>query len=186
MFTLSDALDAVYTLAFHPSGKQLSAAGAEKLIHTWDLTPDGGTLARSTIAHEDSILQIAYSPDGRTLASTAADRLIKIWDVEKGTEIKVLDAQKDWALALVFSPDGSLLAVGRYDGSVSLYDTAKGIRKLDPKRALRNAPMSTRSGLSLARVGLRFRSCRKLITSAVGIALLILWTSRLFISAWLR
>ena len=140
LFTLSDALDAVYTLAFHPSGKQLSAAGAERLIHTWDLTPEGGTLARSTIAHEDSIMQIAYSPDGRTLASTSADRLIKIWDVEKGTEIKVLDAQKDWALALVFSPDGSLLAVGRYDGSVSLYDTANGMRTLDPIRAPRNAP----------------------------------------------
>ena len=134
LFTLSDALEAVYALAFHPSGKQISAGGADKIIRTWDLGPDGATLVRSIIAHEDAIIQLAYSSDGKKLVSTSADRLVKIWDVENGQEIKVLDKQPDWPMALGLSPDGRRLCVGRYDGSVSIYELSSGRRVLDPIR----------------------------------------------------
>ena len=48
MFTLTEPTGVVQTLAFHPSGLALSAAGADKTIRTWELTPtqnrpaDGG------------------------------------------------------------------------------------------------------------------------------------------------
>lgn len=134
LFTLSDALDTIYALAFHPSENQISAGGADKMIRTWDLTPEGGTLVRSTIAHEDAIIQLAYSPDGKIMVSAASDRLIKIWDVKNGLEIKMLEKQPDWAMALAFSPDGQRLAIGRYDGSISIYEVASGRRVLDPVR----------------------------------------------------
>ena len=131
LFTLSDSLDTVYALAFHPSGRQLSAAGADKMIRTWDLTGQDGTLAFSTIAHEDAIVQLAYSADGRRMVTAAADRRVKVWDVEKRTELRVLPAQSDWPTALALAPDGRSVAVGRYDGSVSLYDLASGRLQAD-------------------------------------------------------
>lgn len=128
IFTLSDALDAIYALAFHPSGKTITAAGADKCIRTWELSAEGGTLASSIIAHEETIIGLEYSPDGKYLVSTGQDRLIKIWDVHKGVEIRVLERQPDWALGVAFSPDGRKLAIGRYDGSVSVYDMTSGAR----------------------------------------------------------
>ena len=129
LFTLSDSLDTVYALAFHPSGRQLSAAGADKMIRTWDLAGQDGTLAFSTIAHEDAIVQLVYSADGRWMVTAAADRRVKVWDVEKRTELRVLTAQSDWPTALALH--GQRLAVGRYDGSVSLYDLASGRLQAD-------------------------------------------------------
>ncbi len=126
LFTLSEPLDGISSVAFRPSGDQLAAAGADKLIRTWDLADKGGSLAQSTIAHEDAILQILYSPDGKDIISTSADRTIRIWDAATLTPIKVLENQPDWVQAMSISPDGKRLAVGRYDGTVSVYDLETG------------------------------------------------------------
>ena len=99
------------------------------MIRTWDLAGQDGTLAFSTIAHEDAIVQLAYSADGRWMVTAAADRRVKVWDVEKRTELRVLPAQSDWPTALALN--GQRLAVGRYDGSVSLYDLASGRLQAD-------------------------------------------------------
>lgn len=141
IYTLSDSTDVVYTLAFHPSGKQLSAAGADKSIRTWEITPTGGALKNSFIAHDDEIVQIAYSPDGSVLASTSADRTVKLWDVESGQLVKALEKQPRWAEAIAFSPDGRTLAVGSFDGSVKIYavetgkSPARAVRKLTKGRS---------------------------------------------------
>ena len=140
LYTLSEPTDAVQTVAFRPSrtgattssGTILSAAGNDKTIRTWTLTPQGGTLLRSVLAHNAPILHIAYSPDGRQLASTASDRTVKIWNADTGAEVRTLERQPDWSQALAWSPDGAHLAVGRYDGTVGIYDIASGRRIADP------------------------------------------------------
>jgi WD40 repeat protein len=140
LFTLSDALDTVYAVAFHPSGKQLSAAGADKMLRTWELSAESGTLAFSTIVHEDAIVRLAYSPDGTRLVTAGADRVIKVWDVDRRTELRVLPEQPDWPMAMAMAPDGKRLAVGRYDGSVSVYGLDTGRLQADLLRAAPAVP----------------------------------------------
>jgi WD40 repeat protein len=125
-YTLSDSLDAVNTIAFHPSGKLLAGAGADRTIRVWELGENEGRQIKSLIAHEDAINQIAFSPDGKTLASASADRRVKIWDASELVEIHTTEIQSDWVFALAFSPDGKRLAVGRYDGSMAVYDPVTG------------------------------------------------------------
>jgi WD40 repeat protein len=136
LYTLSEPTDAIQTVAFRPGTGSartiLSAAGNDKSIRTWTLTPQGGTLLRSVLAHNAPILRIAYSPDGKLLASTAADRTVKIWNADTGAEVRTLERQRDWSQALAWSPDSAHLAVGRYDGTVAIYDVASGRRIADP------------------------------------------------------
>ncbi len=166
LYTLSEPTDAVNTLAFAlsatapsgtaPSGttapgtKQsstllLSAAGNDKTIRTWELTPQGGKQIRAVLAHNAPILHIAYSPDGKLLASTASDRTVKIWNAATGEEVRTLERQSDWSQALAWSPDSARLAVGRFDGTVSIYDVATGRRVSDPI-----APIAAAAHASLA------------------------------------
>ena len=132
LFTLSDALDGITTITYHPSGKQIAAAGYDKTIRVWDLTDKGGTLGNSMISDEDIILQLAYSRDGKVLVSTSADRSIRFRDAVTLNPIKDLDDQPDWVEAISISPDGKWLAAGRYNGTVSIYDCATYSQVLGP------------------------------------------------------
>jgi WD40 repeat protein len=117
---------AVNTIAFHPSGRWLAGAGADRIIRVWELGENEGRQIKSLIAHEDAINQIMFSPDGKTLVSASADRRVKIRDASKLEEIHTTEVQSDWVFALAFSPDGKRLAVGRYDGSIAFYDPVTG------------------------------------------------------------
>src|SRR5205085_3968109 len=102
LFTLSDALDALNAVAFHPSGKFLAGAGADRIIRVWELGASEGKQVRSMIAHEDAINALAFSPDGRLLASTGADKLVKLWDAATLVETHTCEVQPDWVFALAF------------------------------------------------------------------------------------
>ena len=122
-----------YAVAFSRDGRRLAAAGADKILRLWNVTPAGGKLARSAFAHEGAILRVVFSPDGRRLFTTGEDRRVKVWDTATLTERRVLERQPDWAPALALSPDARRLAVGRFDGSVALYDAATGARLPQPR-----------------------------------------------------
>ena len=110
------------------AGKQLAAAGYDRVIRVWEVNELEGRQIRSLIAHEHAIHELIYSPDGRLLASTGADKRIKIWDAATLTETTTIEIQPDWVFALAFSPDGKRLVAGRYDGSIAFYDSTTGKR----------------------------------------------------------
>ncbi|HUI42303.1 MAG TPA: c-type cytochrome domain-containing protein [Terriglobia bacterium] len=122
LYTLSDATDGLTSLAYSPSGAEIAAAGYDKTIYIWRLGNDGGSLAQSLIADEDSILALVWSPDGKTMITSSADGSIRFRDEATLNPIGVIDHQPDWVEALGLSPDGRTLAAGRYNGSLSLYD----------------------------------------------------------------
>ena len=122
LYTLGDALDGLTSIAFSPSGKQIAAGGYDKTIWVWNLASDGGTLAHSLIADEDSILSLAWSPDGKEIITSSSDGSIRVRDAGTLDPIRVIDKQPDWVEALCLSPDGHWLAAGRWNGTVSLYD----------------------------------------------------------------
>ena len=46
LFTITDSLDAVYTVAVHPSGRWFAAAGADRMIRTWAWNGDAASARR--------------------------------------------------------------------------------------------------------------------------------------------
>ena len=116
---MSESSARLLTMAIHPNGREVSAAGADKMIRTWRLSGQGGTLLRSTFAHKGAVLDLAYTPDGQTLVSSGEDLLVKFWNSGTLEELDSLDKQSDWVSVLDISPDGRTLVLGRYDGTVS-------------------------------------------------------------------
>ncbi len=120
---LGESSAELYSLALHPSGKLVAAAGEDKMIRIWKLHEgQGGDLLSSFFAHDSSVLQLAFTPDGQTLISAGSDRLVKFWDVDTSQERRTLEPQPDWVLALAVSPDSKRLVLGRYDGPVVFHE----------------------------------------------------------------
>ena len=123
---ISESSARLLTMAVHPNGREVSAAGADKMIRTWRLSGQGGTLLRSTFAHNGAVLDLAYTPDGETLVSSGEDLLVKFWNSDTLEELDSLDQQSDWVSVLDISPDGRTLVLGRYDGTVSFVPIPPG------------------------------------------------------------
>ena len=122
LYTLGEPQDGIVAIAFSPDGRQIAAAGYDKLIYVWNLEPKAATLAASLIADEDTILQLVWSPDGKEIITSSADGSIRVRDAATLNPIRVLPDQSDWVEALSISADGKRLAAGRYDGTLSVYD----------------------------------------------------------------
>lgn len=142
LYTLGDATDGLTSLEYSPSGDRIAAAGYDKTIYVWRLGDSDGTLVRSLIADEGSILAMVWTPDGKTIVTSSSDGSIRFRDAATLDPLRVIDHQPDWVQALSISPDGKMLAAGRYNGSLTVYDT----NAQDSSRA----QMKTRRGANLS------------------------------------
>lgn len=116
--TLGEAKDLLHALAWRPDGKELLAAGYERVIRVWE--PSQGKLLRTLMDHSDSVNALAWRADGQLFASAAADRTVKVWNAE-GKRLYTLSQATDWLYALAWSPDGQTLAAGGVDKSLRLF-----------------------------------------------------------------
>jgi len=124
---IPDALDGctVESLAFHPQGRLLAAAGIDWMatsgsdgaICLWDIVdrcevalfPGGATC-------------IAYHPGGRYLASASVEQTICLWDTEEKEIVAELSGHEGAVTALAYNHDGSLLASGGEDRLLRLWN----------------------------------------------------------------
>ncbi len=122
LYTLGDATDGLTSVEYSPSGDRVAAAGYDKTIYVWRLGDSDGSLIRSLIADEGSILALVWTPDGKMIVTSSSDGSIRFRDAATLDPLRVIDKQPDWVQALSVSPDGNRLAAGRYNGSLTLYD----------------------------------------------------------------
>ena len=112
----------VYTVAFHPDGKQLASGGWDQSIKIWDAAR--GVIVRSLAGHRGFVTKLAYGADGRRLASCSEDRSVRVWDAETGRGVATLLGHPELLHALAFGPDGRNLASGSVSGEVKLWNLA--------------------------------------------------------------
>jgi WD40 repeat protein len=144
LYTLSEATDWVYAVAWHPDGKHLAAAGVDKSIRVWAVSAAGGRVVHSVFAHAGPVTRLAYAADGSTLYSLSEDRTAKAWKTATMEERQVYPAQPETPLALAVRGDHKQLALGRYDGVLVLLDEATGKVQSEPLPIKPKPPQLTR------------------------------------------
>lgn len=120
----------VRSIAFHPNGETLVAAGGrpgiEGEIIRWDIAT-GESLYRVT-GHRDCIYDIEFSPDGETIATCSYDKSLQVWDAETGESQQTLLDHVDAVYAIAYSPDGTRIASAAGDRTIKLWDVETGER----------------------------------------------------------
>lgn len=113
----------VWSIAFHPDGKQLAAGRFDGKIHLWNWR--SGKQGPILQGHTTIVNKLAFSLDGSLLASSSVDGAIFVWNVETGGQLAQLITQGA-VQSLAFSPNGEMLAYGGAGMAIRLWDTVTG------------------------------------------------------------
>ena len=106
----------IWDVEFGPNGRWLASAGADGVIHLWDL--DSRQLTRLGEI-DDVVMSICFSPSGATLASANGDGTVRLWDVGRGIPIGEPLVKRTLAFKVIeFTPDGQGLVAGNNDGNL--------------------------------------------------------------------
>ena len=117
----SQELRTVYSVAFHPDGRQLASACYDGKIRLHDART-GQLLQKPLEGHTRWVTCVAFSPDGRQLASASTDKTVCLWDVETGKLKRTFRNHRHSVWSVAFSPDGRRLASGDWTGIAHLWD----------------------------------------------------------------
>jgi hypothetical protein len=131
---LLDSDDSILAMALSSDGKQLAAAGCDRLVRIWDLTAGVTNIKQvQTIEnHADWVLGLAFSPDGKWLLTASRDKTAKIWDIANKESLVTFPDHQQPVYGVCLSADGkSGISVGE-DGNLRFWqatDQAKNIGK---------------------------------------------------------
>jgi hypothetical protein len=118
--------DVVFSVAFHPDGKQLASASFDKTVRLWDLTSDKPE--RTFTHHSDFVYAVAFSPDGQWLASASKDRSVRLVEVGTGKSRLTLSGMEQDVLAVAVRPDGQAVVSAGFETGLVWWDPQTGKR----------------------------------------------------------
>ena len=124
-YTLSDGW--IRTVAIHPDGRRLFAAGEKGTV--WVLDPDTGRELLAYKGHGGTAIDaLVLSPDGEKVASASRDGTVRIWDSRSGLdEIQLtIRGRSEVVTCVRYSRDGGRLWTCGIDGSVRMWETGTG------------------------------------------------------------
>jgi len=119
--TFSEIRQVVFSVAFSPDGRRLTAAGNDGggwVVKVWD--SETGQNPRTFRASRE-IHSVSFSPDGRWLALGIGDGGVKLWDAASGQAIVVGKHDRE-VTGLTFHPNGRRLVSAGRDGTVKVWD----------------------------------------------------------------
>ena len=129
--TLRGSRHALNSVALHPRGTHVAAAGGEPgaagEVLVWSVT--GGDPQRWS-GHTDAIYALDYHPDGTRLVTASYDRLLQLWNTDTGEVLATLRHHTAPVYAGRFSPDGQTILSGGADQTVKLWNSTTGERIL--------------------------------------------------------
>jgi len=122
---LKDHSDAVYGLSFHPQGRLLASAGADRSVKVWRVE-DGQrlyTLGEMT----DWVYCVAWHPEGRHLAAGGVDKTVRLWaaDDKGGKLVASAYAHEKPVWRLAFRPDGQMLYSLGEEGVIKIWSVPR-------------------------------------------------------------
>ena len=165
---LKDHSDTVHGLAFHPDGKLLASASADRTVKVWDA--DTGQRLYTLGDATDWLYCLAWSPDGKRLAAGGVDKSLRVWEADRDGGKLALAAfaheRPVWRLG--YTSDGETLYSVGEDRVITAWDAAKlSESKVLPAQAEAVLAFAVRPDGKQLAVGL-FDGSGLLVDSATG------------------
>ncbi|KAI9152486.1 Cytosolic iron-sulfur protein assembly protein [Blastocladiella emersonii ATCC 22665] len=137
--TLAGHTEAVWSVAWHPSGKLLASCSSDKSVRIWGPRYPSADSPWDTKAvldggHKRTVRSVSFAPSGNMLATASFDATIGIWDRDPAAvndggagELEfdyaaTLEGHESEAKSVAWSSDGGLLATCSRDKSVWIWE----------------------------------------------------------------
>ncbi|BES98472.1 WD domain, G-beta repeat [Nesidiocoris tenuis] len=115
----------VFGCTFHPDGKYLSSAGADRQILIWNVYGECENISSMT-GHSGAVMDIQFTTDGNNIVTCGTDMTVALWDVMAGQRIKRLKGHTAYVNAVHPTRRGQfLIASGSDDCSIKIWDPRK-------------------------------------------------------------
>jgi WD40 repeat protein len=138
----------VLAAAYHPGGKSILTASADKTAKDWPLA-----LAWQA-RHAGPVRQAAFSPKGDRIVSAGDDKAIKIWNAADGKEIKTIAAHEGAVTGIGISSDGARAVSTGADKTIKVWNLAATGPEADKPVAIISLP-GPASSVAMSPNGLR-------------------------------
>jgi WD40 repeat protein/serine/threonine protein kinase len=112
--------DAVFQVAFEPTGRGAISSSADSTLIVWNL--DDGSIRTVFRGHKTFAYAFALSPRGDCVFSASFDLSIILWDVERGQEIRRFYGHAGPVTTAQFLDDGRRVLTGSIDKNLRLWD----------------------------------------------------------------
>ena len=109
-----NAPGALYTVAIHPDGKTVAAAGIDRKVFIYDVF--NGTLKATLEGHPDYIYRVAFNHAGNRLLSCGYSGHLVVWDFPSGKQLYAVRAS-GVLNSVAYAPDDSRIVVASDDRS---------------------------------------------------------------------
>ncbi|MEH2194856.1 MAG: serine/threonine-protein kinase [Nostoc sp.] len=106
----------VFSTAISPDGKTLAASTLDGTIELWNLAT--AEKIRTIAGDTEQVYSIAFSKDGKVLASSHNDDIIKLWNPTTGEQIRTFTQSGRLGL-IAISPDRTILASDISNGRIN-------------------------------------------------------------------
>jgi WD40 repeat protein/serine/threonine protein kinase len=115
--------EAVYALAFDPSGTRVVTASKSGTAVVWSL--EGRELARLE-GHTEAIWQAVFDPMGERVITISLDRTARVWDSRSGALIHRLVGHEDRVRSVAVDARGRWIATASADTTVRIWSLPSG------------------------------------------------------------
>jgi hypothetical protein len=129
---LADSDDTILAIGLSKDGKKLAAAGCDRLVRVWDLTPGvaQAKLEQSIENHADWVFGVAFSPDGKYLLTASRDKTAKVWDLKAKELVATFPDHQNGVYAVAITPDGKFGISAGEDNNVRYWEATDAAKKI--------------------------------------------------------
>ncbi|BBN12217.1 mRNA export factor [Marchantia polymorpha subsp. ruderalis] len=115
--------DGISSLTFSPKANYLVATSWDNQVRCWEIQPNGGSVPKAAMSHDQPVLCSSWKDDGTTVFSAGCDKQAKMWPLLTGGAPTTVGMHDAPIREIAWIPEMNLLVTGSWDKTLKYWDT---------------------------------------------------------------